>query len=61
MGFFEPSVMGGGGGGGSESLTLRNQNVWRFACLYIYETYNWPHLTSKFRLKDQNWGPSFMS
>ena len=54
---FEPSVMGGGGGGGvqgSESLTLRNQNVWCFVRLYIYEAYNRPHLTSKFRLKDQN-------
>ena len=57
---FEPSVMGGGVQG-SESLTLRNQNVCCFVRLYIYEAYNRPHLTSKFRLKDQNWGQSFMS
>ena len=37
MSFFEPSVMGGGGGvWESDSLTLRNQNVWCFVYIYMY-------------------------
>ena len=62
--FFEPSVMGGGGEG-SSGVRVTDANESKclvfFPFIYIYKAYHRPHLTSKFRPEDQNWGQSFMS